>query len=344
MVGNGAEVRHYFIEAFTPYGYTSLLPELLKHKNHTYVLTGGLGTGKSTMIKLTGIQLIDRGYDVDYIRSAREPDSVAGLLLPKHKICLLDKNEFLTSRIDLEEEYCREIDFNTFCRKSKLELQRPKIQEIQNKLNDLEQKLIVQLATDYDIIYSPSDYAGLNVIETFLSLKRSLDASDKENKSLDVDEISEVLSKIKKNLLSFYFLHGLQIDNWINLAPRYLKDFDRICLEVGDSSEILRDILEEVKCLGQVIEIIVHPLKPYTIIGIVFPEKSLAVWRGNPCRVEEQGFIPKHSSSTSRILEEYRNSRIHLKSIINDTVNFRGIDNLRSEILSSILSDLNEQV
>ena len=93
MVGNGAGVRHYFTEAFTPYGYISLLPELLKEKKHTYILTGGPGTGKSTMIKLTGIQLIDRGYDVDYIRSAREPDSVAGLYLPKHKICLLDKNE-----------------------------------------------------------------------------------------------------------------------------------------------------------------------------------------------------------------------------------------------------------
>lgn len=342
MVGNGAGVRHYFTEAFTPYGYISLLPELLKEKRYTYMLTGGPGTGKSTMIKLTGIQLIDRGFDVDYLRSAREPDSVAGLYLPKHKICLLDKNEFLTERIDFHSESHREVDFNSFCRKSRLEHYQPKIEEVEGKLKELEMKLINQLGEEYGTTPRPEEYKGVNVAKAFLSLKESLDMGDVDQKAFETNEISELLSKIKKNYLSFYFLHGLQIDRWLNLAPRYLKDFDRICLEVEDSTQMLKDILHEVKCLGQVIEIIVHPLKPYTIIGIVFPEKNLAVWEGNPCNLEEQGFMKKHSESTSRILEEYRNARIYLKSLINDTVNFRGLDDLRSELLSSILTDLNE--
>lgn len=340
-MGNGAGVRHYFIEAFTPYGYISLLPELLKEKKHTYLLTGGPGTGKSTMIKLIGIQLIDRGYDVDYIRSVREPDSVAGFYLPKHNICLLDKNEFKTKKIDFKNEYHREIDFNSFCRRSKLDQHKPLISEIETKLTDLEKKLVVQLGDDYGQVYTSEDYKEINVVKTFMSLKKSLGVNDKDSTSLSVDEISEILSKIKKNYLTFYFLHGLHIDRWLNLAPRYLKDFDRICLEVEDSTEMLRDILNEVKCLGQVIEIIVHPLKPYTIIGIVFPEKNLAVWEGNPCKLEEQGFQQKHSLNTTKILEEYRSSRIQLKSLINDTVNFRGLDDLRSELLSSILADLN---
>jgi len=342
IVGIEAGVRHYFIEAFTPYGYISLLPELLKEKEHTYLLTGGPGTGKSTMIKLTGIQLIDRGYDVDYIRSAREPDSVAGFYLPKHKICLLDKNEFQTDKIDFQSDYHREIDFNAFCRKSKLEQQKPQIEEIENKLNELEKALIVQLGDDYGEEYNAKDYEEINVVKTFLSLNKSLDVNDKENTSLSVDEISDILSKIKKNYLTFYFLHGLHIDRWLNLAPRYLKDYDRICLEVEDSTEMLREILNEVKCLGQVIEIIVHPLKPYTIVGIIFPEKNLAVWEGNPCKLEEQGFQLKHSLNTTKILEEYRSSRIKLKSLINDTVNFRGLDDMRSELLSSILADLHK--
>lgn len=340
-MGNGAGVRHYFIEAFTPNGYISLLPELLKEKKHTYLLTGGPGTGKSTMIKLTGIQLIERGYDVDYIRSAREPDSVAGFYLPKHNICVLDKNEFKTEKIAFQNENHREIDFNYFCRRSKLEQHKPLIREIENKLTELEKELVVQLGDDYGQVYTSEDYKEINVVKTFLSLRKSLDVQDKDTTSLSVDEISGILSKIKKNYLTFYFLHGLHIDKWLNLAPRYLKDFDRICIEVKDSTEMLRDILNEVKCLGQVIEIIVHPLKPYTIIGIVFPEKNLAVWEGNPCKLEEQGFQQKHSLNTIKILEEYRSFRIQLKSLINDTVNFRGLDDLRSELLSSILADLN---
>jgi hypothetical protein len=47
------------------------------------------------MLKLIGIQLLDRGYDVDYIRSLKEPDSVAGLCLPKKRLCLLDEQSLL---------------------------------------------------------------------------------------------------------------------------------------------------------------------------------------------------------------------------------------------------------
>lgn len=340
-MGNGAGVRHYFIEAFTPYGYISLLSGVLRDNKHTYLLTGGPGTGKSTMIKLIGIQLIDRGYDVDYIRSAREPDSVAGIFLPKHKICLLDKREFLTQKTDFEDKYLREIDFNNFLRKSKLEQYKTIITELENDLRELESKLINQLACEYEVganIDGKTDYPNYQRID--ILFKHEFAVPRKEELSFQVEEISEALVKIKESLLSFYFLHGLQTDNWLNLAPRYLKDFDRICLDAGDSAPILKDILQEVICLGQVIEIIVHPLKPYTMLGIVFPEKNLAVWKGNPCKLEEQGFPKKHSTTLNEIMEKYRKTRIKLKSLINDCVNFRGLDDLRSELLSSILADL----
>jgi hypothetical protein len=132
------------------------------------------------------------------------------------------------------------------------------------------------------------------------------------------------------------------LDKWLNLAPRYVKDCDRICLDGGDSSDLLRDILQEVRFLGQVMEIIVHPLKPFSVIGICFPEKKLAVWQGNPSRLEEQGF-KKNSLELNKIIEEYRVVRIELRSRINDAVNFRDLDYLRCELLSSILSDLQEK-
>lgn len=147
-MGNTSGIRHYYIEAFTPYGYISLLPELLKEIKYTYLLTGGPGTGKSTMMKLIGIQMIDRGNDVDYIRSIREADSVAGLYLPKHKICLLDKDEF-NWQINFCGPYHREIDFSSFCRQSRLEEHGPKISQLGASLADIEQDIIAQLRKDY---------------------------------------------------------------------------------------------------------------------------------------------------------------------------------------------------
>ncbi|RNC28851.1 MAG: hypothetical protein AWM53_01038 [Candidatus Dichloromethanomonas elyunquensis] len=334
-MGSSADVRHYFLEAFTPFGFISFAGGLLKDMNYTYFLTGGPGTGKSTMIKLIGIQLIDRGYDVDYIRSIKEPDSVAGFFLPKQKICLFDKNEFIVQC--LTGEYHREIDFDSFCRKSKIEQHKARIEELNIRLKQIEQTVINRLRKDYE---SEIQEGEKEVIEKEqLSIETIL--SSKED-GPNLTEITKIVSKIKKNYLYYHFLHGLQLDGWLNLAPKYIRDFDRICLEGEDSAKILRDILQEVKCLGQVMEIIVHPLKPYTIVGIVFPERNLAVWKGNPCRIEEQGFNTKHSTELTTMLETYKKARIELKSLVNDSVNFRGLDEMRNDLLSSILMDLRQ--
>ncbi|UWG97157.1 hypothetical protein LPY66_20195 [Dehalobacter sp. DCM] len=336
-MGNAAGVRHYFIEAFTPYGYVSLLSELLKDIRYTYLLTGGPGTGKSTMMKLIGIQLIDRGYEVDYIRSIREPDSVAGIFLPSYRIALLDKNEFKWG-FEFSGGYVREIDFTSFCRKSKLEEYRDQITVLEHQLADIEQQIIHQLREDY---LGKQD----NAIERE-SMAPILTGSEmnQSNKNLEdsgcFDEIAIILSKVKSSNLSLFFLHGLQLDSWFNLVPRYIKDFDRICLDSEESSDVMSILLEEVKSLGQRMDIIVHPLKPYTVIGLVFPEKNLAVWKGNPCRIEEQGFQLKHSPTLVEIMENSKIARFKLKNVINDTLNFRGLDNFRGELISSILSDL----
>lgn len=332
-MGNAAGVRHYFIEAFTPYGYVSLLPELLKDIRYTYLLTGGPGTGKSTMIKLVGIQLIDRGYEVDYIRSIREPDSVAGIFLPRYHITLLDKNEF---QWDLEQsgKYTREIDFTLFCRKNKLEEYSDLIAQLKSRLAEIEKQIVEQLRKDYPS--GQSDTIDLTTSSNIISLLEM----NKNKDSPYLDEISAVLSKVKTNNLSLFFLHGLQLDSWFNLVPRYIKDFDRICLDGEESSNMMQALLEEVKSLGQRMDIVAHPLKPDSVIGLVFPEKNLAVWKGNPCRIEEQGFKSRHSAALADLLERNKLVRLELKNVINDTVNFQGLDNFRGELISNILSDL----
>ncbi|HHV64876.1 MAG TPA: hypothetical protein GXX46_07380 [Peptococcaceae bacterium] len=337
---NAAGVRHYFTEAFTPYGYISLLPELLREVEYTYLLTGVAGTGKSTMIKLIGIQLLDRGYDLDYIRSAKEPDSVAGLFLPKQKIAVLDKDEFLLSNLVTAAE--RQIDLNAICRRSKLEIYEDKIAALNARLSHIEQQIIKCLQEDYrpeTTLLAKLPQEAVITIDDISTLKQDLEVKEQEE-NLELDEIAKIVAKIKKNRVSFYFLHSLQLDGWLNLAPRFIKEYDRICLEGDKSSQILEDILQEVKALGQVLEIIVHPLKPYTLIGIVFPDKNLTVWKGNPCKLNEQGFRKTHSEPLQECLEIYKKTKAEIKSLITECISYRGLDELRSELMSGIMADL----
>lgn len=329
-MGKTVGVRHYFIEAFTPGGYISYMPNLLNKIKHTYLLLGGPGTGKSTIIKLIGIQLLDRGHELDYLRSIRDPDSVAGIFLPKEQMCLLDVKEFCTDDIDFTEGDVRLIDTNRFCEKSKTSGYKEKIEEIESELFELEEKLLKQLEAEYrsqDLMHE--DYLLQHIIS-----KKISDKSSSKKKDFD-----KVLQTIKKDITSFIFLHALQIEGWINLAPRYLKGYDSICLEEENPDKILRDIFNETRSTGQAVTIIMHPLYANALIGIVFPDKKLAIWRGNPEILYEQDLIG-HSKEIIKVLEEYRKKRIELKNIMNKCVNFEGIDKLRTELLNSILAQL----
>jgi hypothetical protein len=308
-----------------------MLGETMREMKSTYLLTGGPGTGKSALIKLIGIQLIDRGYDVDYIRSPREPDAVAGLYLPKHKLCLLNEKEFAANIIQKQNNF-KEIPFASICRPSRMQEHHDRIRELEYRLLKIEENIVHQLKTDY-----PVQSQAKNIT---IPLKSLLEINNTSKAFAPDNEVEEILSKIKKNCISYCFLHALQIDGWLNLAPRYVKEYDRIYLEGEDSPAILIDILQEVSCFGQVIEIIVNPLKPDTVMGIAFPEKNLAVWQGNPSNTEEQGFKKKHSDQLLEILEQHKTARIQLKNLMHDTVNFRGLDELRSELLSAVLADL----
>ncbi|MGI5901850.1 MAG: hypothetical protein ACOX7U_05180 [Desulfitobacteriia bacterium] len=330
---NTAGVRHYFVEAFTPSGYISMLQELFEELKYIYIITGGPGSGKATMIKLIGVQLLDRGYDVDYIRSLREPDSVAGLYLPKQRLGLIDEEEFEPLVITKKEGFKR-INLELFCDPKRLQEYENRINKLSKDIAIIEQEIIEQLQEDYPLENKTE--------KVFLSLKALLD-TQVDDIPAERNKVAEVLSKVKKDCLSYYFLHALQPGGWLNLAPGFIGDYDRICLEEGDtSSNLLLDILQEVRHLGQVIEIIISPLQPHGILGLVFPEKKLTVWKGNPCNIEEQGFKKQHSPKMQAILEKYKTLRADLKNLWNDTVNFRQLDELRNQILSSILSDLQE--
>ncbi|MFA6807454.1 MAG: hypothetical protein WCR27_00500 [Eubacteriales bacterium] len=332
-MGNKVVVRHYFLEAFTPKGYFTLLPELLKRIKSTYLLSGGPGTGKSTMIKLIGIELIDRGYDVDYIRSVRNPDSVAGLCLPKNDICLLDKKEFNIEKVKENDEKYRIINFENFCRENKLKNYSDRIKELEHELKILEKGLMDCLKDEYGI-------GENNTKENGASLKVINESSTNEKNRNGKENLAEILLEVKKSNISFCFLHALNVDGWLNIAPRYLKDYDRICLDFNDSTKVVKDIYKEIKCLGQVVEIVIHPLRTDTVMGLIFPSKNLAVWQGNPSDVEEQGLKKKHSSVLEEQIEKYRIKRVQIKSIYNKTVNFSDLDELRNEFTSSILADL----
>lgn len=82
----------YFLGANTPVGFVSFFDELNapETKQHCFVIKGGPGTGKSTLMKGIADELECRGYEVHRIHCSSDPDSLDGIKCDRLKISVAD--------------------------------------------------------------------------------------------------------------------------------------------------------------------------------------------------------------------------------------------------------------
>lgn len=85
-------MRKYFLGGNTPKGFFSYYDYLIRQSEarKIYVIKGGPGTGKSTLMKKIAAWAEEEGYGADYIYCSSDPDSLDGLVIPEMKIAMVD--------------------------------------------------------------------------------------------------------------------------------------------------------------------------------------------------------------------------------------------------------------
>ena len=86
------ESIRYFAAANSGTGFFSLFGEVFDPEKYDriYIIKGGSGTGKSTMMKLIGEEAEKRGYGVEYVLCASDPDSLDGIVIPRISVAVID--------------------------------------------------------------------------------------------------------------------------------------------------------------------------------------------------------------------------------------------------------------
>ena len=337
-MGNKPNGRHYFVEGITNRGYISLLPNMMSEWERTYVLLGGPGTGKSTI----GLDLLDRGYEVDFFRSAWDPDSLAGVLIRRFNWAILDQYEIAPLHWRAPGIVEIFLDFTQYCDQEKLAMQRATILELEEKIKVSEQSIKEILAEEFGEIIRQRFYAKSDSTRPWLPKLYATDLFQESKGSWS--KAQDALRKIQKSAVHSCFLHGITPEGWLNLAPYFLTDFDQIRFDGEEAHEAMEWVLKEAEQLGQVIDIVLHPLYPDEILGMVFPERNLAIWQGNPSELKEQGLGKEFSGELKKALSQNSKLRDQLKSIYTKTVDFDQVDNLKAELLNLILRKLDKNV
>ncbi len=343
-MGNKTGVRHYFAEGMTTRGYISLLPNMMPNWKRAYVLLGGPGTGKSTLIKVIGLELLDRGYDIDFLRSARDPDSMAGFIMPRKGLAMLDAMEVSPLRWRAPGVVEKFVDFSMFCDERKLENQRLVITKIEDRMQGLQLSLEEELTAELgSLIRNRGHKPRIEREDLSWILDNAARLKVKREHTGPWPLAENALKLLQKSVVNPYFLHGLTTEGWLNLAPHFLTDFDQIRLEGDETLDALDWVLREAQQLGQLIEIVLHPLNPDEVIGIVFPERHLAIWQGNPENLGDQGLERPFSEKLKETLVSWQTNRSQLKGIYMDAVNFDQLDAYRETLLNQILCELQSE-
>jgi hypothetical protein len=91
MNPEGTALR-FFLGSNTPQGFVSRFDQLANADDgwRCFVIKGGPGSGKSTIIKRVGDRLLERGLDIEYIHCASDVDSLDGVICPSLKLCVAD--------------------------------------------------------------------------------------------------------------------------------------------------------------------------------------------------------------------------------------------------------------
>ena len=82
----------FYLGANSPSGFHSLYDQLIdpEEAQRIYILKGGPGCGKSSLMRRVGEAMEDLGLDVEYIACSGDPDSLDAVVIPALKTALVD--------------------------------------------------------------------------------------------------------------------------------------------------------------------------------------------------------------------------------------------------------------
>lgn len=84
------KVKNFYAGGNTAKGFSSLFESSLQHLERLYILKGGPGTGKSTLIRAVGDDLARRGFEIWLIHCASDNDSLDGVIIPELEVGIVD--------------------------------------------------------------------------------------------------------------------------------------------------------------------------------------------------------------------------------------------------------------
>ena len=84
------KIKHYFACANTSKGFKNFFSSNLQNIKKVFILKGGPGTGKSTLMKKIGNLYCAKDFDIEFIHCSSDPDSLDGVIIRGMGVAIVD--------------------------------------------------------------------------------------------------------------------------------------------------------------------------------------------------------------------------------------------------------------
>jgi hypothetical protein len=84
------KIRNYYAGGNTARGFHNLYDSNLKGLDRLFILKGGPGTGKSTLMKKVGEEWLGRGYDIELLHCSSDNNSIDGVIIRELGVGIVD--------------------------------------------------------------------------------------------------------------------------------------------------------------------------------------------------------------------------------------------------------------
>lgn len=259
-------VQQYFVCGNTSRGFINFFPQALMTAERVFLLKGGPGTGKSTLMKTLAGNGQKRGWQVEEILCSSDPDSLDGILLDGGRIAVADA----TAPHALEplapgaiEDY---VNLGVGWKHSLLKPHRETIQKINRGIGQWYQALYAHLATARVFYEEREKLYG--VVTDFDGVKASAETLTKEI-------LAEAPSTGEDGPVRHRFLDALGEDGIISVAEGLADSTEKRYFIQGPSQRgcgmVLQQLAEAAKAKGLMTEVYHHFFDPKEIAMVVIP-------------------------------------------------------------------------
>lgn len=269
MAGN---IKNYFAGGNTARGFFSLYDECLEGLDRIFILKGGPGTGKSTLMKDIGSKWVEKGYDIEYLHCSSDNSSIDGVIIPSLKVGVVDGTapHVIEPKVPgAIEEY---VNLGEAWDSEKLASQKERIIEFNKKVSQ-------SFQSAYD---------------TFAEALRVHDDWEKiYYKSMDFEKANKLTEKLmdsffgkmtlnKSSKVKHRFLGAATPKGAVDFVPNLTEDVAKRYFIKGrpgsGKSTMLKKLAKEAESRGFDVEIYHCGFDPHSLDMLIFRELGIAIF------------------------------------------------------------------